>query len=252
MKLAIITPPQGMHLLTTMGLGYHLVLAQKLLESPLYRERVRSELSNRGGYVIVDNGAAEHDTPPFNEVIDVANYIGADEIVLPDVVNDKDATLEALFSTASWERVAPRRRFIVPQGRTKAEWFECLEQMLAGMHGHESVAAIGISKYHPTSRLDILNELSTGKYAALRNHAHIHILGLQTNDPISEVRAFARHRRAPRGLDTGAPAAWAQNGKALTQSTRRYSLNWNDENLYEHEELLQHNMLDLLWAAAPL
>lgn len=231
MKVAIVNPrPYGGTAMETMG--YHLVLAQKLLSDHLYRDWYRM-YRGQLGLVIVDNGAAEMDTPPFQEVVDVANHIWADEVVLPDVINNYHATLEALARVPGrvWDKLPIHKRFAVPQGETFEEWSRCLGQIVGQYHVH----TLGLSKYRKGSRLALLEHL---RKLNMFSEWSVHMLGIQTAKPLDELRAICLNFPEVRGIDTGAPIAWAQNGQAfqdlMLETPQRFSLDWEapfDRNL---------------------
>lgn len=219
MKLAVINPTPYAHSFMW-GLGYHLVLAQKLLVDRDYREWYRDN-RDRGLFVIVDNGAAESDTPPFTEVLRVADYIGADEVVLPDKVNDMDGTLGLLAdSRPLWEQLPVHQRFVVPQGRTYDEWFNCFNLIRSSLE----FSTIGVSKYFPRLRAHLVGRL--GKELAPRYKWHVHLLGV-VGHPVDELSNLSEECPWVRGIDTGAPVAWAQEDRRIDEDdTRRSSLRW--------------------------
>ena len=231
MKFAAIIPPvgDGLRILERVGLGYHLVLAQELLRNKEYREYYRI-LGRLGHFIICDNGAAEHETPPFEEVVKVAKYIGASEIVMPDVVLDKQGTLDALLQSRVLDLVPPRMRFIVPQGRTAEEWRQCHIVMHRELDSR--YATIGLSKYHhvpygPGGRAQLLSLLPQW----IRANTNIHILGIATSDPFEEVAQLSAAAAASiRGIDTAAPIAYAQRVRPLpdpASTGEHISVSWD-------------------------
>lgn len=206
MKFAAIIPPSGLRVLERVGLGYHLVLAQELLRDKTYREYYRI-LGRLGHFIICDNGAAERDQPPFTEVVKVARYVRASEIVMPDIVLDKQGTLDALLQASVLDQVPARERFIVPQGRTVEEWVSCLETMHKQLDGN--YATIGLSKYHHIpfgGRHHAIQRIPRH----IRETKHIHVLGIATDDPFQEIETLAGVGVTLRAVDTAAPVAYAQ------------------------------------------
>ena len=223
MKIAHIVPPDYLTLLYAVNTGYHFVLGQEAIVNTQYREFYRT-LARRGHFIIVDNGAAElhsgdvQEIPAFRDIVDVADYIGADEIILPDKLRDMYATLEMFAKAVNDHMVAPRRCMAVPQGETLNEWIDCLRLMSVG-----SFATIGIPKHMarmPGSRILLANHL---RYRT----ENIHMLGVW-GEPVTEVSELAMMTPWVRGLDTGAAMAWAQNNEPIhIPSGVRYSLDWN-------------------------
>lgn len=230
MKIAVVTPPSGFLSIDETGLGYHMALGQYLLTDEVYREYYRS-LGMRGHFIIVDNGAAENNTPPFDDVVSVANYIGASEIVLPDVINDAEATLALLFDSRALKLVPPHKRFIVPQGKTLSEWFMCFNELTIGIGvrsvANHSYACIGISKYYPAvnGRAEVLRALFS-VLPSWEQPFSVHMLGI-AGTPYREILNLVRTAPWVRGIDTGAPVAFAQNHAVInTRTEDSFSLAW--------------------------
>lgn len=220
MKFAVIAPP---HVLQEIGYpsSYHLALAQELLRDAQYLQYYQ-RASLLGHFVIVDNGAAENDTPPFDKVLRVANTVHADEVALPDVLRDKEATVS---QTLSWAPKVPKsRRFIIPQGDTVEEWCQCLEELHLALD--REYATIGVPKHlerFPMGRMKALQYLLDNGYWAY----NIHLLGVWSHT-FSEIFKACQIPIRVRGIDTGAPVAQAQQGNLITHSQqRRHSLDWN-------------------------
>lgn len=230
MKFAPIVPPQGLRVLERVGIGYHFVLGQELLRNREYR-RYYAALGRLGHFIIVDNGAAERDTPEFKKIVHLANGIGASEIVLPDVLTDAEATLE-LITDDVLKLVPPRRRMIVPQGTNEEEWFICLDALLRRCS--YSIETIGIPKHMeprvPGGRAALLARMAL-EYGPLIGHRHIHLLGVY-NDPFREISAASAICDV-RGIDSGMPVAWAQRYRTLSPEADipppdvRISLAWD-------------------------
>lgn len=230
MKYAAILPPHGLRVLERVGLGYHLVLAQELMRSEEYRKYYRA-LGRLGHFIIIDNGAAERDTPPFSKVVQLAAYVQASEIVMPDTVLDWEATV-GNFTDEALALVPSRKRMIVPQGSNIEEWFLCLDAMLDKCKF--SIESIGLSKYHEGvflgGRAAVLARL-LDEYGPLLEHIHIHILGIATGDPYAEVAALHAVFPGIRGVDTAAPVAWAQRLRPLPDPAaagEHISIAWNE------------------------
>jgi hypothetical protein len=201
-----------------MGLGYHMILSQEAMRDRMYRGEL-ARLAKRGHFSIIDNGAAEGDQLPFEQVVTVANQVGADEIIMPDVLFDGKATLKATTDPTALSMVPPIRRMVVPQGNSWEEWEECLVSLLMTI----DFASIGLAKH--------LERLEGGRaYASKVIHKHaldlnhnIHLLGVWAS-PYDEITC--EYACNIRGIDTGAAIAYAQNGRLVT-SDEHYSLDWN-------------------------
>ena len=193
-----------------------MVLAQYINEDPDYAE-FYTRAHERGDFIIIDNGAAEHAGLPFDQVLDAAERVGADEICMPDVLDDGPATVRATLEAA--HLVPPRKRMLIPQGKTWEEWVECLQQI-------EEIGgrSIGIAKRYealPSGRACALGFIHG---LGLTRKYDIHLLGFY-EDPLRELSHIRARRMPIRGVDSGAPVAYAQHNMELNDG--HASLDWN-------------------------
>ena len=229
MTFAPIIPTNGLRVLERVGIGYHFTLGQELLRDKEY-SRYYGALGRLGHFIIVDNGAAERDVPPFEKVVRMALRIHASEIIMPDVLADREATVAALTQEAL-DLVPAKMRMIVPQGEDELDWFVCLEQLLRKTH--YSIGSIGIPKHMEArvvgGRAQILRRMKN-EMGPLLNHRHVHLLGVH-HDPFKEISEAAAVCDV-RGIDSGMPIAWAQRYRTLAPETEmppmedRISLAW--------------------------
>lgn len=221
MKYAVIAPPHILDMIEYQA-TFHMALGQWLVWHGKYKEwyikRIRA-----GDFVMVDNGAAEPEDERvrFDLIVDACRQIRADEIVLPDVLRDKEATIEATVSNAV--HVAPPNRVIVPQGSTIDEWVECLKILDDKLEG--KYATIGIPKHLELCEGGRIAALNKAPLNILDEH-HIHLFGVLEN-PHREISNALKAYPWIRSIDTGAAIAWAQNGRWIGEETVHYSLdNW--------------------------
>lgn len=91
MKLAFITPTAHLNDFAIQS-NFHLVLPHLYVEHPTYSEFYR-ERSKRGDFIIQDTSVFELDTPLSNEdLVETANFIGASEMVAPEVLRDAEGS----------------------------------------------------------------------------------------------------------------------------------------------------------------
>jgi hypothetical protein len=176
----------------------------------------------RDAFIIVDNGAAERDTEvPFGDIVKAANEICASEIVLPDIMRDPDASCYATFK--GMDLVPERwRRMVVPQADTGWDEFE---RSFLWLSINVPFASIGIGKH--------LERLPGGRAAALSildrlgatRRWPIHLLGCWAN-PLDEMDRALAVLPNVRGMDSGAPIAYAAKLKQLDDPERE-SLDWH-------------------------
>lgn len=173
-----------MHLINIFPLGnicmeytqdMHMFLTHMVEKYPTYAKVAQ----DAPGYKILDNSLIElGGAVSVERVIGAATYIGADEIILPDVfqngpetikaVQDALNTLHKMFPKGDW----PFKLMAVAQGADEEEWLDCYEYLL----DMREVDVIGIpkvlAKMHPQGRPYFVNEL-----CELHKKPH-HLLGL--------------------------------------------------------------------------
>lgn len=184
-----------------------MALGQHLLVDDDYREMIRN-LSYKA-FVIVDNGAAEHDQPKFRELVDVANYVNADEIVMPDVLGDRETTISQIMAARNSGLVEPHRQLITPQGESVDEWIDCCEYFK--QHAFP-FATLGIPKH--------LERLPGGRTEAVKRlrgpqRFNLHLFGVYKHLAREVLGAYNSLSIGwhIRGIDTGAAVAFAQANK---------------------------------------
>lgn len=218
MKFALITGPSGFDLVREMNLGYHLVLAQYCIQNKAYLE-FYAELHKLGHFIILDNGAAEMSRSiDFSQVLDVAEDLDPDEIIMPDVLGDCEETIRLFAEYRS--SVPVRYRMGVPQGATWDQWTIALEIMLG-----DGVRSIGVAKRYEA--------FDGGRCAALQifsNHnspkIDTHLLGCY-RDPFTEVYQIGQKYHWVRGVDSAAPLAHAQAGFSMHDIPGHLSYEWD-------------------------
>ena len=129
----------------------HMFLTHMVEKYPLY-EKIARECS---GYKILDNSLIElGGSVDISRVIDVAERIGANEIILPDVFRSSHETLKTVESALKVikEKYSEKRFTLmaVAQGDSVESWNECYKELLL----NPEIDVIGVPKvYNP-----ILNE----------------------------------------------------------------------------------------------
>jgi hypothetical protein len=202
-----------------MRLSFHFTLAQHLIRNTKLRDWFYGQ-SSTGAFIIVDNGAPEGDPVSIDSLIEVAQEIHADEVVLPDVLRDAEATISLTTNPKILRNIPHRRRFVVPQGKNWDEWSYCLTHLVQ----YVKPATIGVPKW--------LNELPGGRRKALEiihekrlyRRCNIHLLGA--------ARPFFQEMQElslpfVRSMDTALPIALAQQGLVLNTESPRVSYAWN-------------------------
>lgn len=209
MKVAHIVPTK--YFPSTARFAYHMALAQRLLNDFTYRESMKL-LHRAGAFIIVDNGVGETDSgelgelPVFKDVVEVANEIGADEIVLPDDVASGEHTLELFREHAAL--VPERRRMVVPHGKTIEEWVACASEFLSDC-GFATLGASRTPERQGWGRGTVLKLVDPHIHGK-----HVHLLGVHLH-PGTELRTIANDYPGIRGVDSAIAAAYTQRGWQL-------------------------------------
>lgn len=240
MKVAHIVPPTYPRAMRLHNSAYQFALGQWLPFNEEYREYFLAA-NGYGHFIIVDNGAAEpkEERIPFDDVCKWAAYIGADEVVMPDVLYKAEETIAASTDAYAMRDVPENKRMVVPQGTDWEEWAWCLVEL----HHRLEFATIGIPKHLerlPGGRVEAINIIFR---EGLIKKYNIHLLGCY-KDPRTEI--LNAHKRASfiRGIDTGAAFAYAQNQRILAVATSHYSLENEpaaDEMMFKHNVGLLHS-----------
>lgn len=235
MKFAHITTTKNLHFLQDRA--YHLTVAPWLKEDRELREFYERK-AKRGHFIIVDNGEVEFALSgeldkrmDFEEVLDLANDIGADEVVLPDVFRDRVGTGRRTMTAA--KKVPPRMRFVVPQGETFEDWVKCFDFFAKNL----SFATIGIAKHCESfegGRAALLDYLQARKAHGIYN---VHMLGVWDN-PKEEIAAC---RPWVRGMDSAVASAYSQRGLWVKNYAGRH-LGFKREKGIANTRLLESNM----------
>ncbi len=222
MKLAVIAPTNYLGWVQASELGYHMALGQELFRDAAYYKFYQT-LASYGHFIIVDNGAAEpeEERAEFKHIADIALEMKADEIILPDKLRDFEWTMENSCSDYVLNTIPMNKRFVVPQGENWFEWQNSLRDLVLILQP----ATIGLAKW--------LEELPGGRRYAMElimeNGYHkrfnVHMLGVHSK-PIAEAKAVAKVFPGVRGIDTGAPIAYAQNSETISNE-KHFSLDWH-------------------------
>jgi len=227
MKVATIlpTPLLGQEPAT----DYNMCLFHMVRDNEEYAKYFRT-LRDQGKFVIMDNGAAEGVNPSPAELAAVYKKVQPSEIVLPDIVYDKEETLrrtkEAYIQFCD-EFMHQRYQFMaVPQGETFHEWLSCMTEMMQQRH----ITTIGVSKFVTPKyqeemgkgtnvRLECVDAIIT-EAARLGVAMQIHLLGCWDNPAeVGEIdRAFGDRVR---GTDSAIAYVYTRAGKIYTPDINR-------------------------------
>jgi len=119
-------------------------LAHFYLQYKHYREFFKV-VKDRGGFISLDNSAAEHALITEQKLLDIVDDLQPNEVIPPDVLFVKDQTLDNFHSFVDKMEEEKRKDvgiFACPQGNTAKQWIECYDEMRA----HPRVTVLGLSK----------------------------------------------------------------------------------------------------------
>ena len=234
MKFAPVVPlriAQAMDDISILG-DYHLLLAHDVVaQGGMYHTLYRGK---RGRHIIMDNSVVELGrSVPAKMLHDAVNRVNADVLALPDVLNNRQETLESSFDaltelTSLWAadsraglgwtgRSEPQYMFL-PQGEDTAQWLKCLIEF-AKSPSSRYIRWVGIPRvYHQAlggSRVDAIEFVRM--YCPDK---FIHLFGMSDNvyDDIKSARYGARaYPGIVKGMDSAVPVRMASDfGETLT------------------------------------
>lgn len=221
MYVATILPTRYLDLIEKDN--YMLCLAQYVEQDGIYREFFRTK---KKGFLIIDNGVAEGERCSIESIAESAAWVGADEIILSDVVGNKDETLDDSFQSLEFylSRFDNSVQYMaVPQGRNLVEWTECAKRFCEDYR----IRTIGISKFltnscGPYARLQALQSL-----LPFINDRDIHLLGCWDNvfEPLS-INMWCKENQVTnlRGVDSGIAYSYTEQGKYIWEDDRSYNI----------------------------
>lgn len=233
---------------------YHISLYQELIKDDEYMAFYKRMLAE-GKFVMMDNGAAEGVNPTLDELLPIYDELQPSEIILPDVVGQKEETLRR--TKEAYERLVDmgyheKMQFMaVPQGATFTEWLECMHVMISQEH----ITTIGVSKFVTKLYKDELGESVNVRLEcvdAIINYAfenklrvpEIHLLGCYyTPYEVGDIEQTFPD--AVRSTDSAIAYVYTRNGMQIEEDERpdqkEIDFSGNDV-AHEHLELLKTNM----------
>lgn len=197
-RVAHIVPKASLYL--TANNQYHMCLAQLAKEDRVYADFFKQR-AMEGKYVLLDNGAAEATTTSIEDLLMLASSIGASEVILPDVLGDKEKTLELTDKAYEYWKTVQHvvGIMVVPQGKDLKEWKECAKMMVQRYPGADFGIPKVLAKVDPFGRYDAIEYLS-GEMDMAAHEGEIHLLGCN-EQPMVVKTIFDKFERV-RGMDS--------------------------------------------------
>lgn len=231
---------------------YEMYLTHKVLEHPeVFKFLANDKANGIGSFKILDNSACElGEGLDFNKVLEAAQIIGADEIVLPDIPRSGKSLTKTLEYLIELDPQAVKQYSIaaVAQGETYDQVLSCAEQIMS----LKSIDTIMLPKWYcmmdsanGLGRHDLTAEII--KMSIYRDKKiNIHWLGLDTG--VREL--ITPMRQVIRSVDTGYLAAlstpqWS-NLSVVAERPRELKIDLENMDVDMNRWLKLTNQLDKL------
>lgn len=253
MHVALISPTQH-DLLNHYGriTHYHMALTHLVLEDDYYARFYR-ERSAAGDYVILDNSVIELGSSLTTDMlVEAGRKIRASEVILPDVLDDGEATVHqamAGISALARKQGGGFKLMAVAQGKTIGEFLQCYRELAS----NRFIDVVGIpkraSRLMPgTGRYPLLQHMLINKI--IRQDKSHHLLGVWEN-PI-EIKYLSMYNWI-RGVDSVIPFWAASQGLRFDVVAGLEGRDNRTLQLHEETKMdldaLNHNILCMLrWA----
>ena len=230
MKTAYIPPIPH---LKDFGVGdFHLILSH-LLDDPEYREHYKEQRA-RGAWLLLDNSAHEDGQGADAEkLIYQALDLDVQEVVVPDVLDNADGTLEMSISALeTWnnlrnlkEKIEHLRFMYVPQGEDYDRLVYCLDNLVkahvynARQQHYRLDFSLGISKDYERFEGGLMRfldeEISPLHKAFAKNGVDVQVHMLGWGRQLWELPKIARKHTFLRSTDSAKPFVYGLSGITL-------------------------------------
>jgi hypothetical protein len=200
---------------------FHLVLAQitevNYISSYMYGP-------DDDDFIVLDNGAAEGNMVGMGELLQRAVAYAADEIVLPDVIGNAEATINLVKDAMyQWRnhpvgaQVPVRAMAVVQSSGASSEWQECIK----AFEKIDAIKTLGIPRHFLDKDKWMRHQVvSWIKGMGLDERFEVHLLG--TNPKwCTEVSFMAKNHPWIRSVDSSLPYNYAIAGVPLTDTMNR-------------------------------
>jgi hypothetical protein len=213
-----------------------MVIAPWVRDIPGYAQYYNEASRPPDAHVILDNGAFEGWSMMPEDLASAATLVGADEVVLPDVLDESKATLKMSWQAARYlaDKTDIKGCMFVPQAHTFEGWFKCLETWLDVWYDKQMFEHLALSIGVPGHRREAwtITQFEEAMETLRRVGKPVHLLGVQDVQEFIEQLPIA-HTTGVRGVDTSLAFALGAAGKLLTSSAKKVRLGKPDK----YEEL---------------
>lgn len=191
-KISHIVSSDLLHLID--GRDFYMCLANIAYKDENYRNFYKKKVEE-GAFVLLDNGAAEHDQMTLDIMWSVIKQINPTEVILNDVLLNCDETIKtSLEALEFYESKGFKGQYMfVPQGKDFSAWSDCYDKM-----DKSKISTIGVSKFVTSGWNN-----SDARYrccAYIAEEMPVHLLGCHEN--ILEVKKISDAFNNIRSNDT--------------------------------------------------
>lgn len=203
------------------GRDFYMCLANIAVKDKEYRDFYKKQRAN-GAFILLDNGAAEHDQITMQQILEVAMDINVNELVLSDTLCNCDETISKSIEAIKYYRESGYRGqfMFVPQGDNFNEWKRCFDIMMT----NHDISTFGISKFmtshfnDPKARLKAIQYMES---VLPTGHVDVHLLGCHNNImEISEIVDKQPPHVRVRSTDTAIAYIYSEIGASVLKGDR--------------------------------
>ena len=197
------------------------------------------------GQLIMDNGVYERGEPlPINLMLTYARIFKPKEIVLPDMVYDKDKTIYLMnesLRSMSPDEIDDYSIMGVVQGKDKQDWIECFNWV----NDNPKITTMGIhiKRLFSSPYWDSYEEGLD--YIVTNKRKRVHILGLNTK-ALPYIIKYKQHLRS---VDSKLPVKAGATGLNLKEKKsdyKMYSFDFNMEIPSPYMKIVKQNIKYLI------
>ena len=188
---------------------YHLLLAHDVLAHAKWYEDL---YKNKGMDILMDNSLIELGyAMPLREVVEAANIVGAQYVILPDTLRDFDATMNQFHNAMNeldeipWRNKRHLEFVPVIQGKSATEVIVMMDEVRTKC----STVAI------PRCMVEDFGSRRFAAYMAAKRGLRIHLLGFSGPENLIDDIACARMPRVM-GIDSAVPIRLALQDKGIS------------------------------------
>lgn len=232
MEMATILPQAYLPLIKNQK--YHMCLAHLIADDITveqsglltYTDFYKDQCLQLDKYVIMDNGVIEGSPVPINRLLDKANFLGIQEMILPDVFGDGPRTINAVVNALDYldGKLGQFNLMAIPHGRTIDQWVACAKQLLE----FSQITCLGVPKLLTMTcgrdaRLHAIAELANSG----AREVNYHLLGCNTSPlEVTIIAKASDNHQIPmvRGCDSVIAYKFAQHGLRFCDDDRPESL----------------------------